>query len=149
MNNIELAKKYFKEKYLCSQAVFAAFAVQYGLPEKQALKIAACFGSGMCSGEVCGAVTGALMAIGLKYGQYLPNDTDSKNKTNELARLMLSKFKEENGSYLCKDLLGYDLSLPKDVLRAKKSGLFSDFCPKIVESASRILEEILSSEDNK
>lgn len=147
MNNVESAKKYFEEKFLCSQAVFAAFATQYGLTEEQALKIGGCFGSGMCKGEVCGAVTGALMAIGLKYGQSSVDDVDSRIKTNELTCLMMDKFKEENGSYLCKDLLGYDLSTKEEVQKARELGLFTSFCPKMVESAARIAEEILSMEE--
>lgn len=147
MNHIESAKKYFEEKYHCSQAVFAAFATQYGLTEEQALKIGGCFGSGMCKGEVCGAVTGALMTIGLKYGQCNIDDTDSRIKTNELTGFLLDKFKEENGSYLCRDLLGYDLSLKEDIEQVKELGLFITFCPKMVESAAKILEEILAAED--
>jgi len=53
----------------CSQAVFGEFAAQLGLDRDTALKIAAPFGGGMWHGETCGCVVGALMAIGLKYGQ--------------------------------------------------------------------------------
>lgn len=143
MDNVELTNKYFADKYLCSQAVFAAFASQYGLTEEQALKIGASFGSGMCKGEVCGAVTGALMVIGLKYGQCNMEDTDSRIKTNQLTALLMDRFKEENGSYLCKELLGYDLSKKEELEKIKELGLFTEFCPKMVESAARILEEIL------
>lgn len=74
----------------------------------------------MRKGEVCGAVTGAIMAIGLKYGQYKPDDTESRVKTNELTCLMLERFKNENGSYLCKDLLGYDLSNKEEAKTARE-----------------------------
>lgn len=146
MDKVELAKKYFEDKFMCSQAVFAAYATEYGLTEEQALKVAAGFGSGMCKGEVCGAVTGALMVIGLKYGQSIVGDTDSKVKTNELTRMMLEKFKEENGSYLCKDLLGYDISIQEEARQAVESGLFTSFCPGMVESAAKIVGELLSAE---
>lgn len=147
MNRIESAKHYFEEKFHCSQAVFAAFAPEYGLTEEQALKIGSCFGSGMCKGEVCGAVTGALMVLGLKYGHCRIGDTEGKLKTSRLTCLMMDKFKEENGSYLCRDLLGYDVTQKEEVEKIKELGLFTDFCPKMVESAARILEEILAAED--
>ena len=79
---IEKAKDLFARKFHCSQAVFAAFAQELGITEEQALKIGACFGSGMRKGEVCGACTGALMALGLKFGQSNENDMDSRMKTN-------------------------------------------------------------------
>lgn len=66
MIHIEKAQELFKQKYHCSQAVFAAFSEEIGLSEKQALKIGGCFGGGMCKGEVCGACVGALMVLGLK-----------------------------------------------------------------------------------
>lgn len=147
MNNIELANKYFAEKYLCSQAVFAAFATQYGLTEEQALKIGACFGTGMCKGEVCGAVTGALMVIGLKHGQCNTGDIANRAKTNELTCLMMDKFKDENGSYICRELLGYDILKKEELEKVKELKLFTMFCPKMVASAAKILEEILGESD--
>lgn len=146
MNNIDLAVNYFNNRFHCSQAVFAAFAPELGLAEEQALKIGASFGSGMCKGEVCGAVTGALMALGLKYGHSDSADIESKVNTSRLTVLLLERFKKENGSYLCKDLLGLDLSVPEDIEKAKASGVFTSFCPKMVESAARILDEIFREE---
>ncbi len=64
MNRIEKSVELFNSGFLCSQAVFAAFSKDLGLSEEQALKIGACFGSGMRKGEVCGACTGALMVLG-------------------------------------------------------------------------------------
>jgi len=143
MNPIERADQLFKQKYHCSQAVFAAFAPQFGLTEEQALKIGGSFGGGMCKGEVCGAVTGALMVIGLKHGQCRPEDLESKRKTNELTNLFMEKFKQENGSYICRELLKYDLSIEKERAKILELNLFTTFCPKMVMSATKILEEIL------
>jgi len=97
MNHIELAKKYFEQKYHCSQAVLAAFAEELGLTEKQALKLGGCFGGGMCKGEVCGACTGALMVLGMKFGQSDIEDLESRKKTNDIAMEFLDLFKKENG----------------------------------------------------
>ena len=136
MNSIEEAVQLFEEGYVCSQAVFAAFSEGYGLPKNQALKIGACFGSGMRKGEVCGACTGALMALGLKYG-------DEKVKSDEVCNKFLDLFKEENGSIICRDLLNCDISTEDGVKHALDNNLFKEFCPKMVESAARIVDEIL------
>ena len=136
MNSIEEAVQLFEEGYVCSQAVFAAFSEGYGLPKNQALKIGACFGSGMRKGEVCGACTGALMALGLKYG-------DEKVKSDEVCNKFLDLFKEENGSIICRDLLNCDISTEDGVKYALDNNLFKEFCPKMVESAAKIVDEIL------
>ncbi|MBO6123592.1 MAG: C_GCAxxG_C_C family protein [Methanobrevibacter sp.] len=136
MNSIEEAVQLFEGGYMCSQAVFAAFSEDYNLSKDQALKIGACFGSGMRKGEVCGACTGALMALGLKYG-------DDKAKSDEVCDKFLDEFKKQNGSYICRDLLGCDISTPEGVKHAVDNNLFREFCPMMVESAARIVDGIL------
>ena len=136
MNEITQAVKLFEEGYVCSQAVFAAFSPELGLEKEQALKIGACFGSGMRKGEVCGACTGALMALGLKYGE-------SKEKSNEVCVRFLEEFKNENGSYICNELLGCDIRKPEGVEFAVENNLFKELCPKMVESAAKITKEII------
>lgn len=130
MTHIDRAKKLFEQKYHCSQAVLAAFADELGLTERQALKIGGCFGGGMCKGEVCGACTGALMVLGLKYGQCEIDDWDSRLKTNDVTVQFLELFRNENGSYICKELLGCDLATPEGKAYAKTHHLFTEFCPK-------------------
>lgn len=142
MNHHEKAKELFGH-YLCSQAVLAAFADELDLTEKQALKVGACFGSGMCKGEVCGACSGALMVIGMKYGQCKPDDSDSRVKTNELTKKFLEQFREENGSYICNELLGCDLATPEGVEYAREHKLFTEFCPEMVVSAAKIVEQLI------
>lgn len=140
------AKDLFARKFHCSQAVFAAFAEELGITEQQALKIGACFGSGMRKGVVCGACTGALMALGLKYGQCQENDTESRLKTNEVTDRFLDEFKKENGSYICNELLGCDIRTKEGVDFAVENKLFTEFCPKMVESAARITEKLFRDE---
>ena len=136
MKNIEKAIQLFENGYVCSQAVFATFSQDLGLSEEQALKIGACFGSGMRKGEVCGACTGALMALGLKYGE-------SKTKSNEVCEKFLDEFEKENGSYICRELLNCDIRTEKGVKYALDNNLFKEFCPKMVESATKITENYL------
>ena len=137
MSEINEAVKLFNSGYVCSQAVFAAFSPKLGLEKNQALKIGACFGSGMRKGEVCGACTGALMVLGLKYGE-------SKAMSNEACERFLDEFKKENGSYICNDLLGCDITTKEGVEFANENKLFKEFCPKMVESAAKITEKIIN-----
>jgi C_GCAxxG_C_C family probable redox protein len=139
MSEINESVELFKSGYRCSQAVFAAFSPDLGLEKETALKIGACFGSGMRKGEVCGACTGALMVLGLKYGE-------SKEKSDEACEKFLDEFKNENGSYICNDLLNCDISTPEGVKTAVENNLFKEICPKMVESASKITKKILNNE---
>lgn len=136
MNRIDYAVQLFESGYVCSQAVFAAFSTDFGVSKEDALKIGACFGSGMRKGEVCGACTGALMALGLKYG-------DEKAKSNEVCNNFLDEFKRVNGSFICRDLLECDISTEEGVAFAREHNLFKEFCPKMVESAAEIVEKLI------
>ena len=136
MNRINDAVQLFDDGYMCSQAVFAAFSEDFGVSKEDALKIGACFGSGMRKAEVCGACTGALMVLGLKYG-------DVKAKSDEACERFLDEFEKENGSYICRDLLDCDISTEIGVEYAKDNNLFSEFCPKMVESAAMIVEKLI------
>ena len=83
------------------------------------------------------------MALGLKYGQADENDMNSRKKTNEVTDKFMNEFKKENGSFICKELLGCDLSTEEGIAMALEKKLFTEFCPKMVESATRIAEDIL------
>ena len=139
MTHEEKAVQYYRNGYLCSQAVLAAYAEEYGLTEEQALKLGTCLGSGMRMGEVCGACTGALMVLGLVH-----DDPKNRMAANENSKRFLSAFRDVNGSYLCNDLLGCDIRTPEGVQYARDHHLFTEFCPKMVASAVEILEVILS-----
>ena len=136
MSRVNDAVQLFENGHLCSQAVVEVFSEELGLSKEDAFKIGACFGSGMRRGEVCGACTGALMAIGLKYGE-------SKATCDELSNKFFEGFKKENGHYICRDLLGCDISTPEGVEYARDNNLFKEICPKMVASAVEIMEDIL------
>lgn len=143
MIHINKAKELFEQKYHCSQAVLAAFADELDITEKQALKLGGCFGGGMCKGEVCGACTGVLIALGLKFSQCETEDLDSRLKTNDVTVEFLEQFRKENGSYMCRELLGCDLATQEGKEYAIEHNLFTEFCPKLVMSAVKIAEEIM------
>ena len=142
-NKRDKAIGYFSSKMHCSQSVLAAFSEECGISEEQAFRLGSCFGSGMRKGEVCGACTGALMVLGLLYGETHLGNMEERELSNHINDLMMGRFKEANGSYICNDLLGYDISTPEGRQRARNEGLFTEFCPKMVASAVDILEEII------
>ncbi|HIC95821.1 TPA: C_GCAxxG_C_C family protein [Candidatus Bipolaricaulota bacterium] len=149
MDRIEEAVSYFEEGFNCAQAILGAFGPGFGLDRELALRLASSFGGGMGRlGETCGAVTGALMALGLKYG-YGPTwagDEEAKERAYDLARSFIAEFKGRNGSVLCRELLGCDLSTPEGQRRAKEEGLHISHCPRFVRDAAEILEHLLAEE---
>ena len=144
MNKAKESVSCFKEGFSCSQAVFSTYAVGMGLNREIALKVSQAFGGGMGQmGEVCGAVTGAFMVIGLKYGRTRADDDEAKVKTYSLVKEFTEKFKARNGTIICRELLGCDIGTPEGERIAKEKKLFSTVCPGFVQDAVEILEEIL------
>ena len=94
-------------------------------------------------GETYGAVTGAFMAIGLKYGKTKAEDKGAQDKTYELVGEFVARFKDRHGSIVCRELLGCDLSNPEGLKTASEKGLFDILCPQFVRDSIEILEQIL------
>ena len=110
----------------CSQAVLAAFCEKYDLEPEAAMRMAAAFGGGMRRGEVCGAVTGALMVLGLRDGARKPEEQDRKKEANARTIAFMKAFEERYGSYLCRDLI-------------KAAG--KKVCDQVVPGAAELLVE--------
>jgi len=134
----------FKKGFSCSQALLSTYSEQFGLDHELALKVSGTFGGGMGRmGETCGTVTGAFMIIGLKYGKTRAEDEQTKEKAYTLVQEFVKKFKARNGSILCRELLRYDLSTPAGKKLVEEKQLTTTLCPKYVENAAEIIEEIL------
>ncbi len=145
MNPRDTATARFHPNFNCAQAVFSTFATQMGLDLETALKIAGAFGGGMArAGATCGAVTGALMSIGLKYGPARPGDLQSKEDTYALAQEFMRRFKGLHGSLACRDLLGCDIGIPENRQAAQQQGLYESICEGLVGDAAELVEEILA-----
>jgi C_GCAxxG_C_C family probable redox protein len=124
--------------------VLSSFGEEFGLDRERALRVAGAFGGGMARmGETCGAVTGALMVIGLKYGKIKTSDEKAREQTYELVGEFVKRFQSRHGSIVCRELLGYDLSSPDERKAAHDKGLFTTLCPQLVRDAAEILGEIL------
>ncbi len=128
----------------CAQAVLGVFCRELGLEKGSALRISSGFGAGMGRRqEVCGAVTGAVMAIGLKYGSADPGDREAKETVYRLTRELMSRFQAEFGSCLCRELLGCDLQTDEGRKQYEEKGLGTEVCRPCVRGAVRFLEKIL------
>ena len=148
MNHKEKAVNYFSQKLHCSQSVLASFADECGITEEEALRLGSCFGGGMRKGQVCGAVTGSLMVLGLLYGQKSVSDIEAQRLSNKVNDLMMDRFKEKCGSYICNDLLGCDITSEEGHQFCMDNKLFTELCPKMVTAAVEVVEEIIL-EQNK
>ena len=142
----EQAVEWFRNGFNYSQAVLGSYCEQFGLDGKQAFKMATGFGGGMRMAETCGAVTGAFMVLGLKYGNSTIEDRKGKAKTYEKIAEYINRFKARNDSVMCKELLGCDITTTEGAKKARENGLFDSVCPKIVPEAAEILEEMLEEE---
>ncbi|KNY30336.1 C-GCAxxG-C-C family protein [Pseudobacteroides cellulosolvens] len=128
----------FNEGFICSQAVLAALSDRLGLEKDLALKIANGFGGGIARKQlICGAVSGAIMLIGLKYGKTSAQDSISHERTYSIIDKFCDEFEKRNKSIICKDILGCDMA------KAREQGLFSTTCSKCVKDAVDIVENLL------
>lgn len=129
----------------CAQSVLGVFCADIGLDRETAMKLASGFGAGMArKQEVCGAVSGAIMVIGLKHGQAREDDKAAKEAAYRLSRELMDRFQVEFGSCLCRELLpGLDLATEAGHMRYKAEGWSERVCRPCVRAAVRILEKIL------
>jgi len=144
MNKVESAVFSFNNGFNCCQSVLLAYCQEFGLDSQVASKLSTGFGGGMGRmAGVCGAVTGAFIVLGLKYGKMRAEDNEPKQKTYKLVRKFAEKFKARNDSIICKDILECDISTRQGLRIAREKALFSKVCPRFVQDAAEILEEML------
>ncbi|MCY2931963.1 MAG: C-GCAxxG-C-C family protein [Planctomycetota bacterium] len=147
-SNPQDAVAMFKEGYNCAQAVFAACSAPYGVPRETAVRVAQAFGGGMGrTGNVCGAVTGALMLIGFHRAALDPKDAPAKLDAHRLAQSFLAAFAARHHSLLCRDLLGCDLGTPEGLKQAQEKNLHATVCAGLVESAAGLIEQVLAAKE--
>ena len=135
----EKAVQHFREGYYCAQSILLAMFELWNEKNELVPKVATAFGGGIgrC-GSVCGALTGGVMAIGARFGTNGPL-IEKRLHSYEIAQDFFRKFELQNGSALCRELIGYDLSIPKELERARKAEIFENKCSKIVKNAVEIL----------
>lgn len=143
------AVELFKSGFNCSQSVFVAYADMFGMDEKTALTVSAGLGGGVGrSREVCGAICGAAMLAGLKYGATDPQDAESKKHCYEVVQQIIAEFKKTNKTIICRELLGLnEANNTNPVPEARTQQYYNRRpCAEIVEDSARAVEKILFKE---
>lgn len=135
--------KGFNDGFDCSMAVFMRLAPEVGFTEEEGKRLSSCFGVGMMQGTICGAVSGAFMAIGAKYGNVEPGDLPRKGLCMQKRQEFIDAFTKEFGSLTCPGLLGLDLRLDEGMAKARERNVLTELCPKYCIRAIEIAKEIL------
>jgi C_GCAxxG_C_C family probable redox protein len=143
MERSEQAKELFLSGHNCAQSVVLTFADDFKFSKELALKMAAGFGGGMGKQQLtCGAVTGALMVLGMRKGEEVNNNDELKSNTygavNEFTRAFISKF----GTTSCKELTGCDLNTTEGAEEFKEKKVMETVCADCVLVAVEIIESL-------
>lgn len=150
MSKGDIAKQNFMNGYNCSQAVLLAFCEDFGLEKETALKISEPFGGGMGRmREVCGTVTGMFMVLGLAMGNSDAKDGSTKKNVYKSVQELAEKFKEDNGSIICRELLGFQKNNKESYVPSERTNEYYKKrpCPELCKYAADILEEYLKKEN--
>lgn len=139
----EIIAKQFMKGFDCSQVVLERYAEKLGITPEMANRIGAGFGGGMGKGETCGAVTGAMIALGMKYGHCQEEHMEQKDVMNAKRDEFLEAFLKEYPACSCKGLLKYDISKPEEMQKILDEGLLFDFCPQVVADVMKILDDMI------
>jgi len=137
------ARKYFSSGYNCAQSVFRALLEEKGIFFDEAPILAAGFGGGISRrGEMCGAVTGAIMALGIIHGQQIKDPHEHKIITYNSVNEFIKKFNQIHNTVICNELIGFDISDSEAREKGNEEGFFDTICPNFIESAINIILEM-------
>ncbi len=146
MDHVKRAEELFYEGYNCAQSVFAAFCDELGLDFETALRLSSAFGGGMGRlREVCGAVSALLMIAGMRRGYTGTADDEAKAAHYALVQSLAFRFREENGSYICRELLNLPEGAQSPVPELRTAAYYEKRpCARLVVCAARMAEELLN-----
>ena len=146
----DAAAAMFLEGYSCAQSVLAVYGPDLGLDRETALRLASPLAGGLSRTDgPCGAATGALLVVGLRFGHAVCGDEEAERRTRSLSREFLRRFEARVGCSSCTGLLGADLSEPGVAERVKDDGLAQEVCPALVRTSCDILEELFEHPDQE
>ena len=146
MNHAKEAERLFLEGYNCAQAVFCAFCDETGLDIDAAARMSSSFGGGMGRlREVCGTVSGALLALGILRGYDDPKDPQAKAAHYQLVQEYARRFREKNGTIVCRELLKDVPVTPGGIPEPRTPEFYARRpCLRLVGEAAGILDEMLA-----
>ena len=143
MERSEKAKELFLSGHNCAQSVVMSFADDMKYSKELALKMAAGFGGGMGKQqETCGAVTGAIMVLGLMKGEQVNNNDELKTQAYGAVKELTREFTEAFKTTSCRDLIGCDLNTPEGSAKFKEERIMENVCADCVKRAVEIIESI-------
>lgn len=145
MTRSETAGQIFMEGFKCSQAVLEAFAEDCGLDVETARKIATPLAGGSSLGGECGAVSGAFLVLGMKYGTTDPTDQEGFQLAMAKVREFAEKFKADHRAMNCRELIGVDVFSEEGLKEFKEKNIHDTQCLGYVKDAARILEEMTAA----
>ncbi len=151
MTKKEKAQKLFLSGYNCAQSVFASFCEETCLDEKTALRLSSPFGGGMGRmREVCGAVSGMLMVLGMLYGYDETDSYKNKKELYEKVQLLANKFSTEHGSIICREILNLNETHSDPTPEKRTNEYYSKrkSCIDTVGYAAQIMEEFIKNNSN-
>ena len=141
----QIAEENFKTGYNCAQAVVLAFSDLHGMDERTAARLSSSFGGGMGRlREVCGSVSGMFLAAGMLYGYEEPKDFQGKKEHYERIQQLEKAFEEENGSIVCRELLGLDKKKEDPTPEQRTEAYYKKRpCAKLIHMSAAILEQYI------
>jgi C_GCAxxG_C_C family probable redox protein len=148
MARAENAADAMRSGFNCAQSIIKAYAAELSVEEDAVVRMAASFGGGLGrNGYVCGAVSGAAMVIGARFGNADAADTAARDRTYSAISDLLEKFQREHHTVLCRELISFEINTPEGYTRAREADVFQNRCPLFLRSVGKILDEILVSND--
>ena len=141
MNRFEKAAEYHHKGFNCCQSVLAAYADLTGLSEQACFDLGGGFGAGAQTGELCGAITGAVMTLGMLTPVDPSDPVGSKRRTGALAKDFQNRFREKFGELRCRPLLKADIHAGDHTPAARDMGL-TNRCDVMIITAMEIVEEM-------
>jgi len=146
MNRCELADKYHKQGYSCSQSVFAAFGDITGVSEQDSFNIAGGFGGGAGAGEMCGALCGAVMVLGALNPVDNADPVASKRRVQKLSKELLNRFSGCFNAVRCADLLKNPTVADESMVASAKAMGLTKHCDIMINTAVELLEQMLEEQ---
>ena len=143
MPKIQQAETKFLDGYTCSQAIFSTYCEQFNIDVRSAFNLSCGFAAGMRMGKTCGAVSGAIMILGLAFSGPHSEQMEDREEVYAAVCEFTEKFIQEYGSTECKDLLTVDISTEKGKQEATERNLFHTLCPNFIKTSAELLESML------
>ncbi len=144
----KIASESFSNGFNCAQSIVSTFGPGLGISRDLSLKLGTGLGAGgNYNGKICGAVLGAFIILGLKYGTDNANDKEQKELVRKKIDDFTASFKSEFGSIECNELLHADISKPEVLQRLRDEHVFQDFCTNVVRKAALLIEDMITNEE--